>query len=376
MSVRLGNGWDRTPPPACGPIHSAQFQKAVEAYEAALTLAPASAEGHQNLGCALFEQRKLEAAICHFREALQLKPGLIEARIILGSALFEQGKASEALATAETAMKAVAIAPAMQYSLAVLLAKCGRRSDARDLLEACRKGDPADRQGAGLLLAAMGFAPMPARAPDALLDKLYAERAQSWDGGTATAQSYRGAEHVVGAFRKATKALTGLDVLDAGCGTGLIGPEVRAQARRLDGVDLSLSMLDRAREKQVYDALHREDLVGYMARHPHRFDAILSAATLIHFGDLMPAFQAAAGSVRPNGTFVFTLFPNEQDGNDVSVGTLDGFAQGGCFCHGASYVVRIAGETGFSVEAMDREVHEYHHGQPKMGLVVVLRRSA
>ena len=42
-----------------------------------------------------------------------------------------------------------------------------------------------------------------------------------------------------------------LDVLDAGCGTGLCGPLVAPYKRRLVGVDLSERMLDRARDRNV-----------------------------------------------------------------------------------------------------------------------------
>ena len=41
--------------------------------------------------------------------------------------------------------------------------------------------------------------------------------------------------------------------LDLGCGTGLCGPLVKPRVERLDGVDLSGAMLDRARATGVYD---------------------------------------------------------------------------------------------------------------------------
>ena len=55
-----------------------------------------------------------------------------------------------------------------------------------------------------------------------------------------------------------------LDVLDAGCGTGLCGPLLAPYARRLTGVDLSAGMLARAKEKNVYDALVQGELTEYL----------------------------------------------------------------------------------------------------------------
>ena len=60
-----------------------------------------------------------------------------------------------------------------------------------------------------------------------------------------------------------------LDVLDAGCGTGLCGPLIAPYARRLVGVDLSERMLDQARARNVYDELVRRELTAYL-RELHR----------------------------------------------------------------------------------------------------------
>ena len=51
-----------------------------------------------------------------------------------------------------------------------------------------------------------------------------------------------------------------LDVLDAGCGTGLCGALVAPFARRLLGVDLSEGMLAHAMEKSVYHELFKAKL--------------------------------------------------------------------------------------------------------------------
>ena len=98
-----------------------------------------------------------------------------------------------------------------------------------------------------------------------------------------------------------------LDVLDAGCGTGLCGPLLVPYARRLVGVDLSEGMLALAKEKHVYDALIKERVDGSHARPLCSFDVIVSADTLVYFGDLGSVVAAAAAALRPNGLFIFTL---------------------------------------------------------------------
>ena len=96
-------------------------------------------------------------------------------------------------------------------------------------------------------------------------------------------------------------------MLDAGCGTGLCGPLLAPYARRLVGVDLSEGMLALAKEKNVYDALMKSELTDYLRDHAAAFDVIVSADTLVYFGDLEDVLAAAAGALRPNGLFIFTL---------------------------------------------------------------------
>ena len=96
-------------------------------------------------------------------------------------------------------------------------------------------------------------------------------------------------------------------MLDAGCGTGLCGPLLAPYARRLIGVDLSEGMLALAKEKHVYDVLIKDELTDHMRAHPAAFDVIVSADTLVYFGDLESVVGAAASALRPSGLFVFTL---------------------------------------------------------------------
>jgi predicted TPR repeat methyltransferase len=98
-----------------------------------------------------------------------------------------------------------------------------------------------------------------------------------------------------------------LDVLDAGCGTGLCGALVKPFARRLVGVDLSQGMLAHAKDKNVYDALMKPALTEYLRDNSEAFDLIVSADTLVYFGDLKGVIAAVAQALRPNGLFVFTL---------------------------------------------------------------------
>jgi predicted TPR repeat methyltransferase len=264
--------------------------------------------------------------------------------------------------------------PAFPHSaMGELLARCGASEAALVCFKAHLERHPDDEEGVGLWLAALGAAPTPERASDSHLDRLYSARAANWDEKADRATGYRGAELVASMLARLSNGPEKLDIIDAGCGTGLVGSLIAHKAKRLTGVDASLPMLERARAKGLYQHLQHGDLVGFLQRQTAACDAITCAATLIHFGDLRPAFEAAASSLRDQGLFILTLFPNENE-DDASVHTADGWVQGGCFKHGRNYVRRVAETTGFSVEAIETSVHEFSKDRPVMGLVVALRR--
>jgi predicted TPR repeat methyltransferase len=145
------------------------------------------------------------------------------------------------------------------------------------------------------------------------------------------------------------------NVLDAGCGTGLCGRFLRPLAVRLEGVDLSPRMLDKARLLALYDRLECSDLVAFLVASPTPYDLVVAADVLIYLGDLRPLFAAAARAIAPGGWFL------------GSIEALDGRGYGvlpsGRFAHAPSYVRDVAArafveitciETGLRLEGPER----------------------
>ena len=194
---------------------------------------------------------------------------------------------------------------AVRFALGIALARCGIRDAAVARLRQCVAGDPHDRYGARLALAALNEGAVPTRASDGFIDRLYALRRSMGRRGRPTSIPWAQlvADKVIGER---------FDIVDAGCGTGLVGALVRDRARHLLGVDLSASMLERARSKSVYDELHKGDLTAFLQARPQVCDVVTCAATLIHFRELGLHSSAAASALRVGGSFIFTVFPNER----------------------------------------------------------------
>ena len=128
-------------------------------------------------------------------------------------------------------------------------------------------------------------------------------------------------------------------VLDAGCGTGALGANIRTA--RLVGIDLSPDMLAKARVKNLYHDLVEGDLPTVMAQRTDRFDIIAAAVVLYHTPDLGPFFREAARLLVTGGHLFFSVDP-APDSMDI------GITGPGEYAHSRAYVRRLAAETGFA----------------------------
>jgi predicted TPR repeat methyltransferase len=167
-------------------------------------------------------------------------------------------------------------------------------------------------------------------------------------------------------------ALRKLDVLDAGCGTGLCGALLRPYARRLVGVDLSPAMLAKARAKKRYDALSRADLAtaGTMPDGP--FDLIVSSDVLVYFGDLGGVLANFARLLRPGGWVVLTV---EDAGPPIANGWA--LSPSGRHKHSLSYVDAALRKVGFAAPKVTHSFDMRHEfGTPVRGLGLAAQRLA
>lgn len=377
-----GKSPQATPPgkPAADP--AALYEAGIEAYRAghlaaaadligqAIAAGGAQPELHYNLAIVLRAMDRPQDAAASYERAIALKPDYVNAHNNLGNVWKALGRADQARASFAQALRYNPGNADTHYSLGVLCCDEGDRGAAELHFRHCLEQDPDDHLGARILLAHLGAGAAPDRTPQAHLQSLYETRSRFWDqeGG------YLGARLVADAFRRHAPPAKA-DILDIGCGTGLVGEAVRDLAARLDGVDLSSAMLEKAKAKAVYDGLFQADLASFLADHMDSHDAILAAATLIHFGDLSALFQGVSRSLRDGGLFVFTVFPHEGSGEHAAAASAR-LAQSGCYQHSASYLEQLAAETGFVALEMQKTVHEHDQaGNPVAGILAVLRKS-
>ncbi len=132
--------------------------------------------------------------------------------------------------------------------------------------------------------------------------------------------------------------------IDLGCGTGLSGRPFRDLAASLIGIDLSANMLARAKEKNIYDRLIRQDITAFLEDCPEQFDLFIATDVFIYVGKLDRIFAAVSRSAAPGACFVFSI-ERAEDEDDYRLRSSGRYAQS------TGYINRLAAENDFTVVA-------------------------
>jgi predicted TPR repeat methyltransferase len=204
------------------------------------------------------------------------------------------------------------------------------------------------------------------RAPDSVVRNMFDQFAASFEQHLESLE-YKLPQQMTGMLQELLgPAQSSLKVLDGGCGTGLCAPALKPWASNLIGVDISSAMLDKAREKQLYDGLIESELTHFLKQHQAAFDLIVFADTLIYFGDLDEVLKASAHALGNGGALLFTLeaSPAQNSSRDYSLHPT------GRYSHSAVYVEKVLKASGFSQIRIDHDSTRNEVGKAVPGLVV------
>jgi predicted TPR repeat methyltransferase len=228
--------------------------------------------------------------------------------------------------------------------------------------------DPDDREGAGLKLAALGAAPMPGTMPPAFVRGLFDQYAERFETSLVDRLGYRVPEQLMAALQTvAGPRHRFARVLDLGCGTGLMGEQLRPVADQLDGVDLSPGMLRKARRKKLYDSLAEADITA-LAPVPQAFDLITAADVLNYVGDIQAILLSVAAMLAPGGLFALSLEAHDGDEPYALLPSLR-------FAHSLAATLRLGAEAGFTLRHQSRVMLRRDRGVALDGFLLVFERD-
>jgi predicted TPR repeat methyltransferase len=243
-----------------------------------------------------------------------------------------------------------------------------RRDEARVAFERYDALRPGDVEVEHLLIA-LRDGPAPSRASDRYLRALYSRFSPFYDDSMVDDLEYCGPALLERAVAPVLGARADLDVLDLGCGTGLAAAALRPRASRLVGVDLSEAMIDAARRRGSYDALHVAEVTDFLGRDGRdTFHLITACDTLIYFGDLRQVIVPAVRWLRPGGLIAFTVERSDRPPFQLT--------DSGRFAHHVDHIREVAGESALVLVSAEEAVLRYEYGRAVPGLVAVLRHPA
>ena len=316
-----------------------ELARACQHFEASIQAAPDNAQAWLALANTRLRLGHAQRAERAFTAALELGAPQSEALIGLAHSLEAQTRWQEAFAL----LKPHFSDPSIDSQLIRLMVQHATPDQTRAYLTQVLIRTPEHVQAAHLL-GGLDLSAQTARASDAYVRALFDGYASRYDVHMTEQMGYVVhkllAQRVIAICPLSAARLAPTSVLDLGCGTGLLGPELAGYA--LTGVDLSQPMLELAKGRN-YQSLVCAELGSFLSEcAPSEFDVIVAADTIIYFGDVSEIMRQSARVLRPGGWLIFNV-------ETPSSPTKNGFEQTpvGRYGHESSYLEQLAREFAF-----------------------------
>lgn len=355
--------------------NSGSYDEAILYHVHAYNLVPHNATYVFKLGTAMLGIEEYDAALELFEEALRLAPNYADAYHM---AAREYARRGDLAAAGQAFLKGLVFAPddeELRRHYGQFLQSKGENSAAeQQYSEIIEKGGQEAAAAAFLketVAPAPATAPLPAKTPPKLVDDLSSNFDKSFEKALEENQQHR-APGILLNLLKSPEAKAARDVtseanriIDLGCGTGLNGMLLRHLAIRLEGVDLSNKLLQRAEEKKLYAALHKADLDEFLAgSEAGSFDIAFAADVFTFIGDLAPVFKGISHALVPGGLFVFSCDALRESDPHPHYAILPTAR----YAHKESYVQQLAKDAGLKVLTIKQDTVRSYMGHDVPGL--------
>ena len=326
--------------------HHSRFDGAEVNYIKAIELKPNYTEAYYNLGILYYELSKFELAETYYKKAIEIKPDYAEAHSNLGNALNRLNRLQEAKASYKKAIEFKIDYEESHNNLGQTLYKLGKLDEAEvsfrkaikfkpDYIEAhnnlgntlkdLTRFDEAiisykktlelnsDYSEAKHFLSAL-TEKTTQTAPRKYVENLFDNYALNFENSLINNLDYKIPKMITEMILRDNSNILIGSVLDIGCGTGLIGNEIKQHCSKLEGIDVSKAMLKQAKVKNVYDKLKHQEIIEYLLTEDLDFDYFVSADVFIYIGELTEIFRLIKSRNNSKGKFIFSTEHTDKDG--------------------------------------------------------------
>lgn len=380
-----------------------RFDEAQACYTRALALQPTLLEAHRNIGLTLLAKNKPDQADAYLRQLIARHPKYLGGYWALLTVLKEQRKQEDILMICDAGLEQYPLDLSLLHAKGHTLRTMGQlEQSAAHYRQAIQQQPQVPELYRYLALVSMQLGDTKAtieylqneirlspdasaqhllaslqnittdRAPASYVRELFNTYADSFD------------QHLVGKLEYRTHALVAqtvrdalgnnahdLDILDLGCGTGLFGEEIKDIKKTLVGIDLASKMIDRTRERNIYDEMIVGDLLEYLGEvQTGRFDLIVATDVFIYVGNLLPVFEQVSRVLHPGRWFAFSLEAAPEANDEEFV-----LASSGRYQHGQTYLERLCASFNFEIRSCTQTTIRKEHSQPIAGYIYLLMKT-
>ncbi|CAN0069432.1 unnamed protein product [Discosporangium mesarthrocarpum] len=370
-----------------------------------------------SVGVQLQRQGKLAEALHCFQLAVKAEPSKPGFMLAEASALRKLGRDDEAITVLERAVAAtspalssggeVAVSATARYKLGQHLRSVGDYPRAVKAYRSCLEVHPGHKLAAFWLPATQklveaeggatrphhrpsqepagspGDTPDPPQAaPVEYIVGLYETYANNFDQHLTVSLGYKTPEVLRGALEATLPGQRWLRCLDLGCGTGLSGEAIKPLCQYLVGIDLSLSMIEKAREKGTYDRLITGEGEGFRGEG----DLFLSCDVFVYIGDLRECFRAVSRLAKwATGQTIFAFSTEACFGYLCSpfpslprslILPSHSAPPNGRYAHSQAYLESLCMDAGFQVLLLKTEALRRQAGRPVWGYLCIAESRA
>lgn len=227
--------------------------------------------------------------------------------------------------------------PNLHAGLGRLLLRMDQPEQAAEALQHALMLDPTDATSRHFLRVAEQQ-PSNQADPD-YVRALFDDYADQFDQSLVETLGYRIPEEMTHRLLEARADLS--EVLDLGCGTGLVAKALAGRFGAIDGVDLSSAMLRHAEGGGQYRALIHQDVIDFLQDRNSSYTTVVAADVMIYVGDFQRLLEPLARNMPSGGHFIFSI--ELSDGPPLSLNSRTGRYQ-----HHPDGIDRVLSEQGFT----------------------------
>ncbi len=312
--------------------------------------------------------KRLDLALVWIRRAIDVAPHTLLLRLQFAHDLRLTGQRSEAIQTYDAILATVPGNPQ------ALLGRAQTLIETDDLGRAAQDTAELTAQDAGneeyrfWHQLAQGITP--ARQPVGMVRELFDSMSDGYDQHIVAQLKYKLPREVARAI-KTLYPESKLNVLDLGCGTGLLGACLGRVDGAMIGVEVSPRMIEQAARHGVYDRFHNVDLLDALRETPASlYDVIAALDVFIYVGDIAGAVPDAFRVLRDGGRFIFSCETASESEADLVLRPTMRYA------HKVSQVEALCRAAGFDSVAVESMTLRYEALEPVQGFLVTAGKPA